>query len=91
MAERAFAWLNRFRLLRVRYERRADIHQAFLTLGCVLICHNHLQRFCWMLLGCKEGGNLLEELPCEITDRADLPREFFAGAGMCRHAKHRRL
>ncbi|MBE7157076.1 MAG: IS5/IS1182 family transposase, partial [Rhodospirillales bacterium] len=29
-----------------RYERRADIHQAFLTLGCVLICHNHLQRFC---------------------------------------------
>ena len=24
----------------------ADIHQAFLTLGGVLICHNHLQRFC---------------------------------------------
>ena len=44
--ERTLAWLNRFRRLRVRYERRADIHQAFLTLGCVLICHNHLQRFC---------------------------------------------
>ncbi len=46
VVERTFAWLNRFRRLRVRYERRADIHQAFLTLGCVLICHNHLQRFC---------------------------------------------
>ena len=46
VVERTLAWLNRFRRLRVRYERRADIHQAFLTLGCVLICHNHLQRFC---------------------------------------------
>jgi hypothetical protein len=26
------------RRLRVRYERRDDIHEAFLTLGCVLIC-----------------------------------------------------
>ena len=33
VVERTFAWLNRFRRLRVRYERRADIHQAFLTLG----------------------------------------------------------
>ena len=46
VVERTLAWLNRFRRLRVRDERRADIHQAFLTLGCVLICHNHLQRFC---------------------------------------------
>ena len=23
---------------KVRYERRADIHQAFLSLGCALIC-----------------------------------------------------
>ena len=46
VVERTLAWLNRFRRRRVRYERRADIHQAFLTLGCVLICHHHLQRFC---------------------------------------------
>lgn len=28
--------LHRFRRLTVRYERRADIHQAFLTLGCAI-------------------------------------------------------
>jgi hypothetical protein len=33
---RTFAWLNQFRRLRVRYEKRADIHQAFLSLGCAL-------------------------------------------------------
>ncbi|MDP9356014.1 MAG: IS5 family transposase [Chloroflexota bacterium] len=41
--ERTLAWLNRYRRLTVRYERRADIHQAFLTLGCCLICFNALQ------------------------------------------------
>jgi transposase len=40
--ERTLAWLNRMRRLTVRYERRADIHQAFLTLGCCLICFNAL-------------------------------------------------
>jgi integrase-like protein len=28
--------------LRVRYEKRADIHEAFLSLGCVLICWRFL-------------------------------------------------
>ncbi|HEX8068971.1 MAG TPA: IS5/IS1182 family transposase, partial [Pyrinomonadaceae bacterium] len=37
------AWLNRYRRLKVRYERRADIHQAFLELGCALICWNYIQ------------------------------------------------
>ena len=32
-----FAWLNQFLRLRVRYEKRADIHEAFLSLGCALI------------------------------------------------------
>ena len=41
--ERTLAWLNRYRRLTVRDERRADIHQAFLTLGCCLICFNALQ------------------------------------------------
>ena len=44
VVERTLAWLNRYRRLTVRYERRADIHQAFLTLGCCLICFNTLQR-----------------------------------------------
>ncbi len=44
---RTLAWLNRFRRLTIRYERRLDIHQAFLQLGCALICHNYLiKRFC---------------------------------------------
>jgi transposase len=42
--ERTLAWLNRFRRLTVRYERRADIHHAFLPLGCCLICFNTLQK-----------------------------------------------
>ena len=42
--ERTFAWLSYFRRLTVRYERRADIHEAFLELGCVLVCLNYLQR-----------------------------------------------
>jgi transposase len=43
VVERTLAWLNRYRRLTVRYERRADIHQAFLTLGCALICCNFLR------------------------------------------------
>lgn len=38
VVERTLAWLGRFRRLVVRYERRADIHLAFLQLGCSLIC-----------------------------------------------------
>lgn len=38
VVERTLSWLNRCRRLKVRYERRADIHQAFLDLGCALIC-----------------------------------------------------
>jgi transposase len=42
VVERTFAWLARFRRLTVRYERRADIHHAFLALGCALICFKAL-------------------------------------------------
>jgi transposase len=42
VVERTFAWLNRYRRLTIRSERRVAIHQAFLTLGCALICFNHL-------------------------------------------------
>ena len=38
-----FAWLNQFRPLRVRYDKRADIHEAFLSLGCAWICWQSLR------------------------------------------------
>lgn len=43
VVERTLSWLNRFRRLKVRYERRADIHLAFLSLGCALICWKQVQ------------------------------------------------
>ncbi|MCG8920355.1 IS5 family transposase [Actinokineospora sp. PR83] len=36
--ERTFAWLKNFRRLRIRTERRADVHQAILSLACSIIC-----------------------------------------------------
>lgn len=44
VVERTLGWLHRFRRLRIRHERRADIHQAFLSLACSLICWRYLQR-----------------------------------------------
>lgn len=46
VVERTFAWLNQFRRLRIRYERRDDIHLAFLLLGCALITWRAVNRFC---------------------------------------------
>ena len=40
---RPLAWHGRYRRLTVRYERREDIHRAFLSVGCALICWNYLQ------------------------------------------------
>ncbi|GHA65950.1 hypothetical protein GCM10010372_77160 [Streptomyces tauricus] len=42
VVERSFAWLHGFRRLRIRWERRADIHEAFLKLACCLITHRQL-------------------------------------------------
>jgi transposase len=42
VAERTLAWVARYRRLAVRYERRADIHQAFLHLTCSLVCLYYL-------------------------------------------------
>jgi transposase len=38
VVERTIAWLHQYRRLRIRYERRDDIHEAFLAIGCSLIC-----------------------------------------------------
>lgn len=47
VVERSLAWLNRYRRLTIRYERRDDLHQALLYLGCILICWNFTQQgFC---------------------------------------------
>jgi transposase len=47
VVERTHSWLNRYRRLKVRYERRADIHEAFLKIGCALICWKFLSHgFC---------------------------------------------
>jgi transposase len=46
VVERSLAWLEQFRRLTIRYKRRQDIHQAFLTLGCAPICFRAVERFC---------------------------------------------
>ena len=46
VVERTLAWLHQFRRLRVRYERRDDVHEAFLTIGCIVICWRRLTSFC---------------------------------------------
>lgn len=43
VVERTLAWLAQMRRLSIRYERRLDIHYAFTSLACSLICFNALQ------------------------------------------------
>jgi transposase len=43
VVERTISWLHQFRRLRVRYERRADIHKAFVSLACAMICWRKLE------------------------------------------------
>lgn len=42
VVERTFAWLHGFKRLRIRWERRADIHEAFLKLACCLITRRQI-------------------------------------------------
>jgi transposase len=37
VVERTFAWLHNFKRLLVRYDRRHEIHEAFLAIGCCLV------------------------------------------------------
>ena len=46
VVERSLAWLGQYRRLTIRYERRVDIHEAFLALGCSLVCCNAINRLC---------------------------------------------
>jgi transposase len=45
VVERTFAWLHQFKRLLVRYDRRHEIHLAFLALACCLLCFRRLHSF----------------------------------------------
>jgi len=45
VVERGFAHLHNFRRLRTRYERDPEIHLAFLTLACSILCWRRLPSF----------------------------------------------
>ena len=38
VVERTLSWLHQFRRLRCRYERKSELHKAFMSLACGLIC-----------------------------------------------------
>lgn len=42
VVEQTIAAVHQNRRLKVRYERRADIHHAFLTLACIKVCYYRL-------------------------------------------------
>lgn len=42
VVERTHSWLHQNRRLRVRFERLDSIHEAFMALGCAMICWNFL-------------------------------------------------
>ncbi len=46
VVEACFGWLFNLRRLRVRYEKRDDIHSAFLIIGCCMICWNRVTTYC---------------------------------------------
>ena len=43
VVEQAIALLHWFRRLRIRWEVRDDIHEAFMTIGCAIICWRRLK------------------------------------------------
>ncbi|CAJ2833183.1 ISJP4 transposase [Burkholderia pseudomallei] len=58
----------------IRFERRADIHEAFLKLGCGLICGNSLQRTQLPLRNRLRGAPHLIERRAEVVAK---PRRSF--------------
>src|SRR5215468_9119407 len=72
VVERTFAWLNQFRRLRLRYEKRPDMHLAFLTLACILIC--------WKFLQAQPRGGCPVS-PASTQHNLDVPRNAVLGSG----------
>ncbi|MGS2619244.1 IS5 family transposase [Micromonospora sp. LZ34] len=46
VVERTIAWYHGMRRLRIRWERRDDIHEAFLALATCIITYRHVARLC---------------------------------------------
>lgn len=44
VVERTIAWLHRFKRLRIREERHADMHLTLLELGCCLILYREVAK-----------------------------------------------
>jgi transposase len=57
VVERTLSWLHQYRRLRVRYKRRADIHDAFVQIAGRLICLKLLQAEESILLGALSREN----------------------------------
>jgi transposase len=47
VVDRTISWLHNFRRLRIRFERLAFIHEAFMKIACCIICWRKLKNsFC---------------------------------------------
>jgi transposase len=46
VVERTIAWYHGFKRLRIRWERRDDIHEAFLGLATCIITYRHVPQLC---------------------------------------------
>lgn len=44
VVEKTFTLLHQFKRLAVRWERRLELHDAFVSLGCSLICWRRLKK-----------------------------------------------
>jgi transposase len=44
VVEQTLALFHQFRRLRTRFDKRADIHEAFMTIGCAMMCWRRLHR-----------------------------------------------
>ncbi|MFF0503251.1 hypothetical protein ACFYUH_06580 [Streptomyces fimicarius] len=44
VVEQTFALLHHFKRLAVRWERRTELHNAFISLACSLICFRRLKK-----------------------------------------------
>jgi DDE family transposase len=44
VVEQMIALWHQFRRLRTRFDKRDDIHEAFMTIGCAMICWRRLHR-----------------------------------------------
>jgi len=58
VVEQSLALLHWFRRLRIRWEIRDDIHEAFLSLACAIICWRRLRNLTltrnWVLSGARQ-------------------------------------